>query len=65
MLDLLKKQGLPLEWDAAALSEAGIDLKQKVNLQRVDASADTLIDDLCRQAGLKSQADATRVVISR
>lgn len=65
VLDLLKKQGLPLEWDAAALSEAGIDLKQKVNLQRVDASADTLIDDLCRQAGLKSQADASRVVISR
>lgn len=65
VLELLKKQGLPLEWDAAALADAGIDLKQKVSLQREDATADTLIEDLCRQAGLKSQADATRVVISR
>jgi len=65
VLELLKKQGLPLEWDATALAEAGIDLKQKVSLQREDATADTLIEDLCRQAGLKSQADATRVVISR
>lgn len=65
VLELLKKQGLPLEWDAPALAEAGIDLKLKVSLQREDATADTLIEDLCRQAGLKSQADATRVVISR
>ena len=64
LLELLKKQGLPIEWDEAAFSAAGVDLKQKVNLQRAGATADTLIDDLCRQTGLKSDANGTRVLIS-
>lgn len=64
LLKLLKQQGLPVEWDEAGFAAASVDLKQKVNLKLTDATAEVLIEDLCRQTGLKSDADSSRVVIS-
>lgn len=64
LLKLLKQKGLPLEWDEATLTAAGVDLKQKVSLNLTDTNAVALIEKLCGLTGLKSEADGSRVVIS-
>ena len=43
LLRALKQQGIPLTWDEPALTTAGVDLTQKINLDLTDASPDGLL----------------------
>ena len=55
ILKVLKQQGIPVEWNEKELKDAGVDLNQKISLEHKDATAEVLIQDLCRQAGIDSE----------
>ncbi len=64
VLKRLKEQGIPLEWDEAALIAAGVDLKLKLQIDLQGASAQEMLSAICDPAGLKSEMTKDKAVIS-
>ena len=64
VLKRLKDQGIPLEWDEAALVAAGVDLKVKLQIDLQGASAQEMLSAICDPAGLKSVITEQGAVIS-
>ena len=64
VLKRLKDQGLPIEWDEAALVAAGVDLKLKLQIELKDASAEQMLSAICDPAGLKFVLTEQGAVIS-
>ena len=64
VLKRLKDQGLPIEWDEAALVAAGVDLKRKLQIELKDASAEKMLSAICEPAGLKFVLTEQGAVIS-
>ncbi len=53
ILEKLKESGLKIEWDAAALKAAGVDLTKRIALDLKDATADQLFDAICKPLGIE------------
>jgi hypothetical protein len=64
VLKRLQEQGIPLEWDEAALVAAGVDLRVKLQIDLKDASAAQMLSAICDPAGLKSVISARGATIS-
>ena len=64
VLKRLKDQGIPLEWNEAALVAAGVDLKVKLQIDLQGASAQEMLSAICDPAGLKSVITEQGAVIS-
>ena len=57
-LESLKEQGIPLDWEAEALTAAGVDLKTELQIELNEASAEELLSALCAPAKLKYEITA-------
>ena len=60
----LADRGVAVQYDAAALSQAGIDLGKQVNVEVENAAADEFFKAICDPLGLKFAIDGTTVALT-
>ncbi len=63
VIQALIDQGVPIEFDAEQLTNAGADLAARVSLQLRDVRIEALMEELCAPAGLQYEVDGERVLL--
>jgi hypothetical protein len=63
VMQALVDQGVPIEFDADALTAAGADLSVRVSVQLDKARIRALMEELCEPAGLTFEVDGERVLL--
>lgn len=63
VLEALQSQGVPVEYDAAKLRAAGVDLEVLVSVEFENATAEELFSALCAPAGLEYDIDEQKVTL--
>jgi hypothetical protein len=65
LLQLLsEKHGIQVEYDPAALAEAGIDLNRRISIELEQATLEQLLAAACREAGLDFRMEGRRLILS-